>query len=67
MRRRHIVVNETTLCGWGDMTQQELRHQKKNDIHSTNCKRCIQKHDDWAIRTCMCGESDTGPYCERCA
>jgi len=44
MRRRHIVVNETTLCGWGDMTEQELRHQKKNNVNTVNCMRCIKKH-----------------------
>jgi len=44
MRRRHIIVNEQTLCGWGDLTAQELRHQKKNNINTVNCMRCIKKH-----------------------
>jgi hypothetical protein len=44
MRRRHIIVNEQTLCGWGDLTIQELRHQKKNNINTVNCMRCIQAH-----------------------
>ena len=44
MRRRHIIVDDKTLCGWDDMTIQELRHQKRNKINTINCMRCLKKH-----------------------
>jgi len=26
-----------------------------------------EAHENWSDYTCLCGESDSGPYCENCS
>ena len=48
MRRRHMLgTHDKTLCGW-NVTVGELTQLRKMDSKYVNCKRCIDKLDDFS-------------------